>query len=103
MKLRTESFTDGIANISIPGQEDSFPLPFTEKVVGYKRYFTARSSDTRIDRLIVVPVQPEVQNCLLTGQPLNVRIGDNEYTVEQGQYIKDTIPDCLQLSLRSKE
>lgn len=101
--LRTESFLDGIATVSIPGQEDIYPLPFSERVVGYKRFFTARSSDTRIDRLIVIPVHPDIQSCLLTGCPLNVSIGNNNYTVEQGQHIKDTIPECLQLSLRSRK
>ena len=93
-----ERFNDGIVAIceidddgNVGTQKEK--LRFSEKTVGYNRYYEAMSAKVQIDKLIRVPFRR-----WLTSEYLAV-IGSNVYEIHQVQTIMDSFPKTTALSL----
>ena len=94
------SFNCGVCNIFSEDEEGNVEykiknLPFSNKTLGYGRYYTAKASNTKVDRVIVIPYIPFKINNHLT-----LCIEDMDYFIELVQEIEDSNPKSLQLTLR---
>ena len=110
MKLQTQTFNDGIANIysvgniAEPGNKPkegltlkAGPLRFDERTVGMGRFWTAKQGQVRIDRLIRTARIGSIS-------PQDVAIlADGQYRIMQVQYPKDTDIPTMDLSLERME
>lgn len=103
MKIKTPTefqvFTSGRMDVwSVAGnkldRELLHGIPFGDRTVTDKRYYTARSASQTTDRLIQTPHRPE----LATGQ--NVIIGRERYKVERVQPVLDACPPLTVLTLK---
>lgn len=107
MKIRVpniefESFSDGICDIYTENDDDKEPiskykgLGFTERILGYKRYFTANSVQLEINRLIRIPKLINIDTYD------KVKIGEAEYNIILIQDIKDSNPLSIDLNLQRR-
>lgn len=100
-----ESFADGIAIICIvtniaeegdrprDGLRKLYTLPFDYKTVGLARYTEGRQDNVKISSVISVPYRADIST-----QEVAV-LGEKQYRIWQAQYIPDTRPPTLKLSL----
>ena len=90
-------FKDGILSIyAVKGNKLDLPIystAFDDRVVGMKRYFTARTATVNIDRIVHIP-----QNRSITSLHRAV-INGTAYKIEQIQHIDDSNPRCTVLTL----
>lgn len=109
-KTLTQTFNDGIVNIycveniAEPGNmpKDGLVLKienlrYTERTVGMSRYWTALQNQAQIEQMIRVPRINSVSVhdvAILNG---------HQYDIVQVQYIQDTVPACMDLSLQRLE
>lgn len=108
MKIKTEniefvSFNDGICNIYTEDEEGNrvdkyIGLSFSNRVLGFKRYFTAAASQVKTDRVIRIPQVPGVDN----HDTVEIS-GIGKYNIELVQSIFDTNPPSIDLTLRQLE
>lgn len=93
-----EKFNDGIVAICEIDDDGNAgtqkeKLRFSEKTVGYNRYYEAMTAKVQIDKLIRVPLRR-----WLTSEYLAV-IGSDVYEIHQAQTIMDSFPKTTALSL----
>lgn len=93
-----ERFNDGIVNICEIDDDGNAgrckeKLRFSEKTVGYNRFYEAMTAKVQIDKLIRVPFQR-----WLTTEYVAV-IGSDVYEIHQVQTIADSFPKSTALSL----
>ena len=103
MKIKTEvefiSFNDGVCNIYPTGYEgERLPnkytsLGFSNRVLGFKRYFEASARQINIEKVIRIPQLPGINNYDF------VEIDSVIYGVKMVQEIYDTNPMCIDLTL----
>jgi hypothetical protein len=105
MKIKTptefETFNSGICEIwkterNRP-KEKLCSLHYGEQATTYRRYFSARAAQVRIDKTIHVPKRSGLEY----GQ--RVKLGGEWYTTEQVQPLDGTNPPVCVLSLRKLE
>ena len=100
--VKFESFLDGLCDL---WQLDENRKPvllqdgirFQNRVVGFKRNFTAEQAGRTVQKLIRIPQNPKVKKGTF------VVIGQEQYTVLQAQNIPDTIPRCTDLTLEQPD
>lgn len=100
--VKFESFLDGLCDL---WQLDEARKPvllqagirFQNRVVGFKRNFTAEQAGRTVQKLIRIPQNPKVKKGTF------VVIGQEQYTVLQAQNIPDTIPRCTDLTLEQPD
>lgn len=103
MKIKTDniefiSFNDGICNIYTEN-ENSEPiykyknLGFSNRVLGFKRYFEASANQIKIDRVIRIPFLNGIDNYDY------VEINSIKYGVKMVQEIYDSNPISIDLTL----
>lgn len=101
-RVKFESFLDGLCDL---WQLDENRNPvllqagirFQNRVVGFKRNFTAEQAGRTVQKLIRIPQNPKVIKGTF------VVIGQEQYTVLQAQNIPDTIPRCTDLTLEQPD
>lgn len=101
-RVKFESFLDGLCDL---WQLDENRNPvilqagirFQNRVVGFKRNFTAEQAGRTVQKLIRIPQNPKVTKGTF------VVIGQEQYTVLQAQNIPDTIPRCTDLTLEQPD
>lgn len=103
MEIKTptpfETFISGICDIyevtgNQLGAKKLTGLAFGDKVVGYKRFYAAKTATVEINRVIQVQRQETI-----TAKD-NAVIGATRYKIEQIQQIPDTNPPVTVLTLR---
>ncbi|MCL6573155.1 MAG: hypothetical protein K6T88_15970 [Bacillus sp. (in: Bacteria)] len=97
--IEFSTFNDGICNIfTNDEQEERLPnkyskLGFSNRVLGFKRYFEASARQIDINRVIRIPQVPGIDNYDF------VEIDSVIYGVKMVQEIYDTNPPCIDLTL----
>lgn len=91
----------GVTDISEPGERPEkglYPLRlnirYHERTVGIQRFWTGMSQDQKITMVCRVPKFKDVQS----GDVVHIA-GDKQYVIKQVQYIEDTQPQVMDLSL----
>lgn len=95
---KIQTFNDGILSLNTIAEDDTISLVqggirFDNRTVGAKRFFEAYEFQRRADKVVRVPP---------TAEPLSndiVIIEGTQYNILQVQKIKDTMPECWQLTL----
>lgn len=101
-RVKFESFLDGQCDLW-QLDENRKPVPlqagirFQNRVVGFKRNFTAEQAGRTVQKLIRIPQNPKVTKGTF------VVIGQEQYSVLQAQNIPDTIPRCTDLTLEQSD
>lgn len=100
--VKFETFLDGLCDLWQLDEERKPVLlqagiRFQNRVVGFKRNFTAEQAGRTIQKLIRIPQNPMVR------QGSFVVIGQEQYKVLQAQNIPDTIPRCTDLTLEQPD
>lgn len=101
-KVAFEPFLDGLCDLW-QLNENRTPvvlqrgIRFQNRVVGFKRNFTAEQAGRTVQKLIRIPQNANVKRGTF------VVIGQEQYTVLQAQDIPDTIPKCTDLTLEQPE
>lgn len=97
-KHNREMFNDGVVNVCSTEKrrikKDIAVIRFGLRTVGVKRFYEAKISGSRVDRLISVPI-----NNIITGSSLLI-INNTQYEVEQIQEKYDTVPPAMYITLR---
>lgn len=102
-KMEFTSFNDGICSIYYEDEEGKKlykhkRLGFTERVLGYKRYFTAKAAQVKTSAVIRIPNIKGID----THDTLEIK-GIGKYDIELIQNIYDSNPPSLDLTLRELE
>lgn len=97
------SFNDGICSIYSEDEEGHKKykyerLGFTERTLGYKRYFTAKAAQVKTSAVIRIPRIKGIDNHDI----LEIR-GIGKYDIELIQNVSDSNPLSLDLTLRELE
>lgn len=101
-KVSFEPFLDGLCDLW-QLNENRTPvvlqrgIRFQNRVVGFKRNFTAEQAGRTVQKLIRIPQNANVKRGTF------VVIGQEQYAVLQAQDIPDTIPKCTDLTLEQPE
>lgn len=101
-RVKFESFLDGLCDLwQLDENRNPVPLQagirFQNRVVGFKRNFTAEQAGRTVQKLIRIPQNPKVTKGTF------VVIGQEQYSVLQAQNIPDTIPRCTDLTLEQPD
>ena len=100
MQRKIQTFNDGILSLYTINDDDSLSpvqsgIRFEYRTVGSKRFFEAYEFQRRADKVVRIPP---------TAEPLSndiVIIEDKQFNILQVQKIKDTMPECWQLTLEA--
>lgn len=93
------NFNDGVCNIYATDENneriaDKYSnLGFSDRVLGFKRYFEAAANQIEINRVIRIPQLPGIDNYDY------VEINAEIYGIKLVQSIYDTNPPCIDLTL----
>lgn len=108
MKIKTNniefvSFSDGVCNIYTEDEEgnrlDKYEnLGFSDRVLGFRRYFTAAASQVEVNKVIRIPQVPNID----THDIVEIQ-GIGKYDIKLAQSINDTNPRSIDLNLRQIE
>lgn len=105
IKTDTEfiSFSDGICDIYSEDDEGAKSykyrgLGFSNRVLGFKRYFTAKAEQVQINSVIRIPQVSGLDN-----HDVLVISGLGTYDIELIQFIYDSNPPSIDLTLRQLE
>ena len=102
MKIKAEtefiSFNDGVCDIYSEDEDGArtnkyYSSGFSNRVLGFKRYFEAAANQIDINRVIRIPQVTGIENYDY------VKIGTVKYGVKLVQEIYDTNPVCIDLTL----
>lgn len=101
---KMQTFNSGTCAILCRTETDSHTplytsLRFEDRVIGYARYYTALQDQYQITRLIRIPKVPEE---ILAFHHL-VEIGGKQYEIVQAGHKPDTLPPCIEISLRQPQ
>lgn len=97
------SFSDGVCDIYTEDEEGNKSnkytnLGFSNRVLGFNRHFAAKAVQVQTSRVIRIPQVPNIDNHDI------LEIKDiGKYDIELSQYIYDTNPSCIDLTLRQLE
>lgn len=107
MKIRTPnidfiSFNEGVCNIYSEDEEDNEVIKyksvcFSEKVLGLRRYYTAKAAQSNVNRVIAVPLLSNIDN------HDKIIIEKQVYSIELIQPKRETNPPSLDLTLKQLE
>lgn len=102
-KIEFLSFTDGICDIYEENDdgEKNYKyrgLGFTERVLGYKRYFAAKAAQVQTNAVIRIP---DIKGINIH-DTLEIK-GVGRYNIELIQNVSDSNPKSLDLTLRQLE
>jgi len=107
MKIKTDvefiSFNDGICNIYTEDDEGNVDSKYTDlgysnRILGFKRYYAAAANQIQTNAVIRIP---QVTN-INTHDTLEIKdVG--KYNIEMVQYLYETNPPCIDLTLRQLE
>lgn len=98
MQRKIQTFNDGILSLNTIAEDDTISLVqggirFDNRTVGSKRFFEAYEFQRRADKVVrVPPIAEPLSNDI-------VIIEGTQYNILQVQKIKDTMPECWQLTL----
>lgn len=98
MQKKFEEFNDGIAEIYNVTADDKLKkvksgLRFGNENIGISRFYAARAADTRVDRVIHILRQQDIE-------PHQVVVIESEqYDIDKADHINDTLPPITKLSL----
>lgn len=97
------SFSDGICDVYSEDEESNKTykyqkLGFSERVLGFKRYFAASASQVSINKVIRVPQVPNINN----HDYLEIS-GLGKFSIELVQDINSTNPRSIDLTLKQIE
>lgn len=97
------SFSDGVCDIYYEDNEGNkeykyISLGFSNRVLGYNRYFTARANQVKVNAVIRIPKVSGID----THDEVEIR-GVGKYSIELIQEIFETNPPCLDLTLKQLE
>jgi hypothetical protein len=97
------SFSDGICDIYSEDEEGNITdkynrLGFSNRILGFKRYFTAAANQVNVNKVIRVPQVPNIDN----HDTLKIK-GLGKFSIELVQTINDTNPKCIDLTLKQLE
>lgn len=107
MKIKNDiefiSFSDGVCDIYSIDEEENESikyanLGFSNKVLGFNRYYTAAAQQIKVNRVINIP---QILN-INTHDILKIK-GIGEYDIELIQHIYDTNPQSISLTLKQLE
>jgi hypothetical protein len=107
VKIKTDiefiSFSDGVCDVYAVDDDGEktvkyTALCFSNRVLGFKRYYTAAANQTQINKVIRVPQVSGVD----THDTVEIT-GVGKYDIDMVQYIDDTNPPCIDLTLRQLE
>ena len=98
MKAKFEEFNDGIADVYCVNDEDRLEkikkgLRFGNENVGITRNYAARAADTRVDRVIHILRQQDIEPHQF------VVIEGKQYDIDKADHLKDTLPPITKLTL----
>lgn len=93
-------FNDGLCSIYTEDEEENKiykvkNIRFSKKTLGYGRYYTAKSTNVKVDRVILIPQLP-----IEIDSNDYLEIEGNLYHIELVQEIDNSNPKTLQLTLR---
>lgn len=93
------AFNDGICDIYTEDEEGNKTykyekLNFSNKTLGYGRYFTALSENIKVDRVIKIPLVTNINSQDICS------IGNNVFSIELIQETDDTNPRSMILTLK---
>jgi hypothetical protein len=102
-KIEFISFSDGVCDIYEETEEGEKKykyrsLGYTERTLGYKRYFAAKAAQVQTNAVIRIP---EVKG--INSHDTLVINGIGRYDIELIQRVNDSNPICLDLTLRQLE
>lgn len=98
MKAKFEEFNDGIVDVYNVNVDDKLEkakaeLRFGNENVGITRHYAARAADTRVDRVIHILRQHDVE-------PHQVAVIEGkQYDIEKTDQLQNTLPPITKLSL----
>lgn len=97
------SFSDGVCDIYEETEEGEKNykyrnLGYTERTLGYKRYFAAKAAQVQANAVIRIPEVKGINN-----HDTLVIEGIGRYDIELIQKVNDSNPRCLDLTLRQLE
>lgn len=97
------SFSDGICDIYSEDNEGDIEykytsLGFTNRVLGYNRYFTASANQVKVNAVIRIPKVYGIDN-----HDILEIVGLGKYSIELIQEIFESNPPCLDLTLKQLE
>ena len=97
------SFSDGVCDIYEETEEGEKNykyrrLRYTERTLGYKRYFAAKAAQVQANAVIRIPEVKGINN----HDTLLIE-GVGRYDIELIQKVSDSNPRCLDLTLRQLE
>ena len=97
------SFNDGVCDIYFENDEEEKVYKYrsiglSNKVLGLKRYYTAKASQVEIDAVITIPNIPGIDN-----RDIVVINGVGRYRIELMQPKYDTNPLSIDLTLKQLE
>lgn len=108
MKLKPNNiefatFSDGVCDIYYEDNEGNKEykynsLGFTNRVLGYNRYFTAKANQVKVSAVIRIPKVKGID----THDEIEIR-GLGRYSIELIQEIFESNPPCLDLTLKQLE
>ncbi len=98
MKAKFEEFNDGIADVCNVNGEDRLErvktgLRFGNENVGITRHYAAQAADTRVDRVIHILRQQDIEPHQV------VVIEGRQYDIDKADHLKDTLPPITKLTL----
>lgn len=97
------SFSDGICDIYSENEEEEKiykyrSIGFSNKILGLKRYYAAKSAQVQINAVISIPNIPGIDN-----HDIVIMNGIGRYSIEMIQPKFDTNPDSIDLTLKQLE
>ena len=101
-KVKFETFLDGLCSVWQLDDEQQPVLViknmrFQDRVVGTRRNYEAEQASHKVERLIRIPRADQVARGAF------VVINGRQYAIAQTQTIKDTLPECTDLTLEQPE
>lgn len=103
IKIEFTSFSDGVCDIYEETEDGERKykynnLGYTERTLGYKRFFAAKSAQVQANAVIRIPEVKGINN-----HDTIVISNKGRYDIELIQKVSDSNPRCLDLTLRQLE
>lgn len=101
-KIKFETFLDGLCSVwRLDDKQRPVPviqnMRFRDRIIGTRRNYEAEQASHKVERLIRIPRADQVERGAF------VVINGKQYGVAQTQIIKDTLPECTDLTLEQPE
>lgn len=101
-KIKFETFLDGLCSVwRLDDKQRPVPviknMRFQDRIIGTQRNYEAEQAGHKVERLIRIPRADQVERGAF------VVISGKQYGIAQTQIIKDTLPECTDLTLEQPE